>query len=156
MQGGSVYTPYVSFERSSQPTHKQETDEQHISTWENSVFQTTVPLKMKWKFLIDLVCISISRWRWRSEQPHPSCVSSGNTREHWLLQKMTRKALSIPLQQMGCDNRPEAIRPALILHLLPSTIAPQTETKLHHQTEACAPSIKSPPPWQGKKKNSVS
>lgn len=140
MQGGSVYTPNMSFQWSSQPTHKQETDEQHISTWGNSVFQ---PLKMK-TFLIDLVCISIARWRGRSEQPHPSCVSSGNTREHWLLRKMTRKALSIPLQQMGCDNRPEAIRPALILHLLPSTIAPQTETKLHHQTEACAPSIKSP------------
>lgn len=153
-RGGSAFTPNVSFQQSSQPTHKQETDEEHISTWGNSVCQTTVPLKRK-KFLIDLVCISISRWRWRSEQLHLSCVSSGNTREHWLLRKMTRKALSIPLQQMGCDNRPEASGQALILHLLPSIIAPQTETKLHPQTEACAPSIKNPLDRTGRKSVSL-
>lgn len=46
-----------------------------------------------------------------------------------LLLKTTRKASRFPLQQMGCENRPEAIRPSLILHLLPSIVAPQPENK---------------------------
>lgn len=50
--GGSAFTPNVSFQQSSQPTHKQQTEEKKIHYFH--YFRLRLPLKMK-KFPLDFV-----------------------------------------------------------------------------------------------------
>ena len=85
--GGSAFTPNVSFQQFSQPTHQQ-TDGKNIPN-----FRLRLPLKME-KFPLDFLwrCRRGRRRRRRGKVR----AARGNAEEHCLLLKMTRKSLEDP------------------------------------------------------------
>lgn len=68
------------------------------------------------------------------EWVHQSYPDNGSSIECWLLPRK-RKPQGSPFSRWGCVSRAEAIRPAIILHLLSSIAVPSARGKAAPQTQ---------------------
>lgn len=71
---------------------------------------------------------------------HQSYLDNGSTGERQLLLRRIKPQES-PFSRWGCVSRAEAIRPAIILHLLSSIATPQPETRLPPNPEDQTPTV---------------